>query len=75
MDTGGSANTTASKSWDITSTTLRVEWPLEFNEVYAIEDEFELSWNIFGGSNFEKITTFVIDDNYQITHSTFSSGP
>lgn len=65
MDTGGSSSTSASKTWQITTTMLNLTW--DYNEVttHNISDPFTLRWSV-SGSGISKTTHIKIDDKYSI---------
>lgn len=75
MDTGGNANTEASKTWDVYSTKIGLVWDYDYvNTINSTIQPFTLDWEISGGANIPKTTHIIIDEYHEFTDVTSGVG-
>ncbi len=65
MDTGGSALTSVSKTWQITTTLLDLTWDLDETEIHPVDQPLILKWHVTG-SGIKKSSVLIIDDAYTV---------
>ena len=75
MDTGGSANTEASKTWTVTATRITLTWDYNFaTTLNSTVAPLVLNWDITGGSGIEKTTHIIFDGKHEFTDVTSGTG-
>lgn len=75
MDTGGSSNTEASKTWTVTATRITLTWNYNFaTTLNSTADPLTLNWEITGGSGIEKTTHIIFDGKHEFTDVTSNTG-
>jgi hypothetical protein len=72
MDVGGSSNATATKTWTVITTQLKLAWTLDESTINSTINTLNLDWSFTGAQGIEKTTTIIIDDVYTVTSKSSS---